>query len=398
MRAPKGRKLFAGISRRMPVGAIVCAAAVVYAVGLSLLSIVKYRYYLTGADHAIFIQYVWLFGHAADPLNTLDGRFVFGEHMQPGLALLAPIGAIGHVGVLLLVVQSLAFAAVAPLLYLVGRRLGAEPRLAAIVPLLWLVSPAVMNPNLYDFHPESLAALAIVASALAAVSKRWWLFGVLVVLACSFREDVSLLYFGAGLLLVHAGGRRAGLALSTVAVCWYVICIAVILPAFGPTVHTEFFRRFSSGRGKTFIGLFHYIVGHPLTTVAQMFDANDLGILALLALTTAGLCFLAPRWLLLPAPQLLLNFLSGDPLQHSLLYHYYVVPLTGVALAGVAGAAKLQRHAAVRTAIRVAMVSGILLAVLSLGVLDLARHRIAHAKALRAGRDAAVALDRRELL
>ena len=89
---------------RLPAGAVVCIAALVYAVVLSIVSILRYRYYLTGNDHAIFTQYVWLFGHAASPFNTINGRFLFGDHVEPGIALLAPIGAIGHVATLLLVV------------------------------------------------------------------------------------------------------------------------------------------------------------------------------------------------------------------------------------------------------------------------------------------------------
>ena len=376
---------------RLPSGAVVCIAAFAYGCVLSVVSLLKFRYYLTGDDHAIFTQYVWLFGHGANPFNTVNGRFLFADHVEPGLALLAPIGAIGHVAVLLLMLQSFALALVAPLLYLVGRRLGVERMLAGVVPLLWLLSPVVVHPNLYEFHPESLAALAIAASALAAVSERWLPFFTLAALGCSFREDVALLYLGAGLLLVRNGRRGMGLALSAAALVWYVICVLVILPAFGPAVHEDFLRRFSSGRGNTFPALLQYIVVHPLTTVAQMFDSTDLGILALLVLSTAGLCVLAPSWLLLAAPQLLLNFLSADPDQHTLVFHYYVVPFTGVALAGVAGAKRLQVRGWHRPMLRFAVVCGVFLALLSLGVLDQARKDISDAKALKASRDAAVA-------
>ena len=74
---------------------MVVVGAGVYALVLSTVSVAKYVTFTTEWDHAIFTQYLWLLAHGASPLNTLNGRFLLGDHVEPGLALLAPLGFVG---------------------------------------------------------------------------------------------------------------------------------------------------------------------------------------------------------------------------------------------------------------------------------------------------------------
>ena len=67
--------------------------------------------------------------------------------------------------------------------------------------------------------------------------------------------------------------------------------------------------------------------------------ANAKMIVDLVALT-AGLCLLAPQYLLLAVPTLAANVLSRYPQQHYLTLHYHVVAAGAFALAGAYGAAR----------------------------------------------------------
>ncbi len=342
----------------------------VYAVVLSAVSVAQYLTYTTGFDHAIFSQYVWLLGHGENPFNTVNGRFLLGDHVEPGLALLSPLGALGGIAIGLLVLQSIALAAVAPILYVLGRRVGVDPWLSSVVPLLWLVSPAVVRPNLWEFHPETLAAPLVALSALAAVTGYWRWFLALTVIACTFREDVALLYVGAGALLFHHGRRRAGIALSAAATLWYVIAVFAVLPAFGPVLREDYGPRFAGQRGDSGLDVLRFAVTTPSQFVAETFDLTNLGILAILVLTTAGLCCLAPRWLVVPAPLLLLNVVSRYDPQHTLKHQYYVLPMVAIGLAGVMGARVLARIGLGRRGVmRFALVAGTVLAALSLAAI-----------------------------
>ncbi len=85
----------------------------------------------------------------------------------------------------------------------------------------------------------------------------------------------------------------------------------------------------------------------------------------MLVLTTGGLCLLAPRWLLVAVPAAALNLLSAYDLQHTIAYHYWIVPAAAVAVAGAVGAGRVAR-AASRTWLRIAAGAGAFLLVLSL--------------------------------
>ena len=370
---------------------VVIAGAGFYAVVLSAVSVAKHVTFTTGWDLAIFTQYVWLLGHVASPFNTLNGRYLLGDHVEPGLALLAPLGVVGGTPIGLFVLQSIALALVAPILYILGRRVGVDPWLSAVVPLLWLVSPAVVRPNLWEFHPETVAAPLIALSALAAVTERWRWFVVLTVLACTFREDVALLYVGGGLLLFLHGRRIAGAALSAVALLWYVIAVVVVLPAFGTAVEEDYGPRFAGGRGDSVSDAFRWAIENPLQFLNETLDLANLGILAVLVLTTAGLCCLVPRWIVVPAPILFLNFASDYENQHTLRYQYYVLPAVAIAVAGVMGAKVFARlDVGRRSLLRFAVVTGVLLASVSLAEIRFATHEVTSARALRADRDAVV--------
>ena len=378
------------MARERPAMAVIVGAGA-YAVVLSALSVAKYVTFTTEWDHAIFTQYVWLLGHGKSPLNTLNGRVLLGDHVEPGLALLAPLGVIGGTSIGLLVLQSIALAAVAPVLYVLGRRVGVDPWLSAVVPLLWLVSPAVIRPNLWEFHPETVAAPLVALSALAAVRERWKWFIVLTVLACTFREDVALLYVGGGLLLFLHGRRRGGLALSAGALLWYMISVFVVLPAFGTAVEDDYGPRFAGARGESVSDAFRWAIENPLQFLNETFSLANLGILAVLVLTTAGLCCLVPRWIVVPAPILFLNFASAFENQHTLRFQYFVLPAVAMAVAGVMGSKVLTRLGIGRgSVLRFAVITGVLLASISLAELRFTVDVVSSARSARADREAVV--------
>ena len=77
---------------------------------------------------------------------------------------------------------------------------------------------------------------------------------------------------------------------------------------------------------------------HPIDTVATTLSLEKLGILVLLLASTGGLCLLAVRWMVVAFPGVAVNLLSAYDPQSSLEYHYWLVPMAGLALAGAVGA------------------------------------------------------------
>ena len=347
------------------VGRVVLGVAALYAVVVGVLALLRYESFASDFDHGIFSQYVWLLGHLHDPFNTIVLRTLLGDHVEPGIALLAPLGTLGVGAPGILVVQTLALAATAPLLLLLARESGARGWVAAVPALLWCASPVVLRPALHDFHPETLVPVLLVGGLvlLARGHAVWFLMAAAV--ACSMKEDVGLTFAALGLVLAWEGRRRLGLGLAAGAAAWSLITVYVVLPAFGNAASEEFGPRFAGDRGDSFADVVRYTVLHPFSAVDQALTPTDVGVLAMLVLTTGGLCLLAPRRLLVVVPAAALNVFSAYDLQHTIQYHYWIVAMGVVAAAGAVGAGRVAPQAA-KTWLRWATAIGVVVLALSL--------------------------------
>jgi uncharacterized membrane protein len=346
-------------------GRVVLGVAAAYALVVGTLALLRYASFASDFDHGIFSQYVWLLGHLHDPFNTIVLRTLLGDHVEPGIALLAPFGTVGVGAPGILVAQTLALAATAPLLYGLARANGADEWIAAVPAVLWCASPVVLRPALHDFHPETLVPVLLVGGLLLLARERPAWFVVTAVLACSMKEDIGLTYAALGLVLAWEGRRRLGLGLAAGAAAWSVFAVYVVLPAFGNAATEEFGPRFAGDRGNSFGDVVRDALLHPFSAVDRALTPTDVGILAMLVLTTAGLCLLAPRRLLVVVPAAALNLLSAYDLQHTIQYHYWIVAMGVVAAAGAVGASRVQPSA--RTLwLRWGAVVGVVLVALSL--------------------------------
>jgi uncharacterized membrane protein len=348
-----------------PALRIVIGVSTAYALLVGTLALLRYASFASDFDHGIFSQYVWLLGHLHEPFNTINLRTLLGDHVEPGIALLAPLGTLGVGAPGILVVQTLALAATAPLLHLLAREHGARGWIAAVPALLWCASPVVLRPALHDFHPEALVPVLLVGGLLALARERAAWFVVTAVVACSMKEDIGLTYAALGLVLLWEGRRRLGAALAVGAAAWSVVAVYVVLPAFGDAASEEFGPRFAGDRGDSFADVVRYSLSHPFSAADRALTPTDVGILAMLVLTTGGLCLLAPRWLVVAVPASALNLLSAYDLQHTIQYHYWIVAAAAVAVAGAVGAGRV-RPAATSTWLRWAAGAGLVLTVLSL--------------------------------
>ena len=345
-------------------GRVVLGVAAAYALVVGTLAVLRYESFASDFDHGIFSQYVWLLGHVREPFNTVNLRTLLGDHVEPGIALLAPLGTLGVGAPGLLIVQTLALAATAPLLFLLARAHGARGWIAAVPGLLWCASPVVLRPALHDFHPETLVPVLLVGGCLLLAREHVFWFLLTAGIACAMKEDVGLTYAALGLVLGWTGRRRLGTGLAVAGIAWAAIAVYVVLPAFGNAAEVEFGPRFAGVRGDSFADALEFMLRNPLTTVDQALGPAELGILAMLVLTSGGLCLLAPKWLLVAVPAAALNLLSAYDLQHTISYHYWMVPAAAVAVAGAIGAGRVRADSG-RTWLAWAASAGCLLVLLS---------------------------------
>src|SRR3954471_11877397 len=106
-------------------------------------------------DIGLYDQGVWLLSRFHAPYITLMGRNLFGDHTLFSLLALVPLYWI-HAGAdTLLYVQALMMALGAvPVYMLVMRRMN-NPAFATVLPLAFLLHPALGQTNLENYHPDS---------------------------------------------------------------------------------------------------------------------------------------------------------------------------------------------------------------------------------------------------
>jgi uncharacterized membrane protein len=312
----------------------------VYAVVLSAATIVKHDHFRSGGyDLGIFGQAVWLMAHGHAPFSTIRGRNLFADHFQPALALLAPLGRLPMPSALL-VLQAVLLAAPAPFLYRLARLHGARQELAFAVALLWLASPVTQWPNLFDYHPETAFPLLLVIGALFLEHEQVGWFLCSAVLAMSLKEDISLVYAVWGLVLFFSGRRRLGARLAGGATAWFVLALAVAIPAWGGSL-TFYSQRFAGNRGSSVGDVLVRVVEHPIATFDTAATGANAKIILALVLCSGGLAFLAPRFLALALPPLAANILSAYSYQHDLHFQYQLAPAAVFAVASTYGSGVL---------------------------------------------------------
>ena len=315
-------------------------AAITYAVVLTALSLKRLHDFHAFYDLAIFDQLAWLLGHFHDPFSTVRGRPMLGDHFEPGVAMLAPVGALSAGPWLLLAVQSIGLAAAAPVLFAIGKARGADPLPAAAVALLWLASPLTQATNLFDFHPEAFVPLLFALSVLGLARSSTTLFVISGVLAMSLKEDVSLTYAALGVGIVVLGRRRLGAAVAAAGVVWFVLATTIGIHLAGGNL-SYYSERFGGGRGESIGNVLAEFVRHPIRGVGTVnFRLNVKMVLGLVG-STLGLCLLGPEILIAAVPSFAANILSRYPQQHYLTLQYHIVPAGVCAAAAAWGVSRL---------------------------------------------------------
>jgi len=314
--------------------------------------------------------------------STIQGHNYLGDHVEPMLLLLVPFYRLFPDPRTLLVLQTIALALAAIPLYkitknLIQRHSGLDPEsrnkkikqqnsppfsfldsrrslhhggirdgndtfahwLPALVAILWLLHPAVQNANLFEFHSLSFAPLILfllfysyLNLSQKLTAKNYLLFTLFLLLSLSIREDVALVIFMLGLLMLWQGRRmRHLIPLSIVTLVisagWF-IAAQKIISAFSPShgyqyrIYYQWLSEFDSF-GEAVRGL-----------AAHILTLQNLEMLIGLLLPLLFLPLLKPKWLLVALPPFAAVILSrsgGSALVWQT--HYSLLILPGLFLA-----------------------------------------------------------------
>ena len=323
---------------------------VLYAVEMSHQVVLRYdTFKATAFDLGNMDQVLW---------NTIHGRlFQFTNqaidwygpptrlafHFEPIILPLSLLYVFHADPRILLVFQTLALASGALPVFLLTRRYLREwPILAALMATAYLLSPAMIGINIFDFHPVALATPLLLYAVLALTYKRYVWFLIACVLAAACKEDVPLTIAVFGILVIWKYKLpRLGITLMVGGVLWSFLAFKVIMPHFYPGVQANNFWYRYEALGSSPGAAIANILVHPWILFTTFFTLERLYYMAGLVRSVGFLPLLAPEWLLPILPGLAINLLSTDPLLYSGVYQYNATIIPFIMIAAIHGTRRL---------------------------------------------------------
>jgi uncharacterized membrane protein len=303
-------------------------------------------------DLGVMTQAIWetLHGHFLE-VTTQRGEQItrLAVHVDPFLALLAPLWAIWPSPLMLLTLQALAVAIGAlPVFWLARKHLQSE-RAAVFFALAYLLFPAtqfnaVAVASDSGFHPVSIAIPLLLLAIWFLDEDRLFAFGVVALLAASTKEEMPLVVGLLGLwYAVRCGRWRFGLPVLGIGLMLTLLDFLVVIPHFlhGKTVFTDWYAPV----GGTPAGVMRTAVTDPFAIVRDVATGQKAVYLLLLGAPFLFLWLLEPFLALAAVPDLAINLLSNQFGQSSIAYHYTAGMVPFIVAGSIFGLSRLRRHA-----------------------------------------------------
>lgn len=324
------------MKRLSPSTTIAWGLVLLYSVLFSLVTILNYRtFHYSAFDLGVNAQGMWLLS-GGQTYSSIRGMHYFGEHLWLLIVALIPVYKLAPSIETLLILQSVGLAIGAvPLAVLTHRKTG-HTWMAAVLAAAWLLSPALQNMNLEQYHPEIFATPLLMWAIERADAQKWRGFWIAIALAVLAKEDVALTVFGLGLYVFLTKHRRVGVTTMAFGFVWFLVSMRVLIPLF----NDYGFFRFEGG---------HWFSGwwanmFNVSFYVEVFGREQVRNYAVgLLAPVAFLSFLAPDVLLGALPSFAVNVLSGNPYLSSIDFHYNNQTLPFVYAAVAIGLGRLAR-------------------------------------------------------
>jgi uncharacterized membrane protein len=289
-------------------------------------------------SHGHFLEVTTLTGHQASRL---------GAHVDPFLALLAPLWWAWSSPVILLVVQALGVSAGALPVYWLARKHLQSERAAAHFAFAYLLFPATQF-NAFTlgtgFHSVSMAVPLILFAIWFLDEDRLLPFAIFALLAASTKEEIPAAVACLGLWYAIRKGRRVvGAVIFSSGTIVFLVNFLLIIPHFSPSGVDPFAGRYEQVGG-TPGGVIHTAITDPIAFVHAVATWHKLIFLVLVLAPFLGLWLLEPLLLLGAIPDLAINLLSSKPEQSTIQFHYTAGIIPFVVAASIFGAARLKRN------------------------------------------------------
>ena len=340
--APAERRL--GSLRRLPRRAAARLGRVTLAEWTLLMAVALCTWYFTrlslrihhglgtaAFDFGLYDQGMWLLSRFKAPFVTLMGRNLFGDHTSFILLPLVPLYWLHPGAGTLFFLQSAGLAAGAIPVFLYARRRLHNEAAALLLAVCFLVNPALNWANLEGFHPDTFLSVFLGFAIYAALTSRWRMYLLFVVLVALTKEDTWLVLMPLGAWV--ALRRRPAIGLLTIAgSAVYPLALAPVLMGALTGVAMPNAWRIPFGGLK---GLFTEAVRRPGNVASYLVSEGRPWYLWQMTSPFAWAFLRLPSVALIGVLALGANLLSTFVYQHHIGYHYSIVVVPALALGTV---------------------------------------------------------------
>jgi len=302
-------------------------------------SLRHFLFHSTAFDLGIFDQAIYLISQGKEPITTIQGFHILGDHAAWIHYLLAIPYKIYPSVYWLFIVQSLALALGALPTWYLAIQAGLKESQAIAVATAYLLYPVVFNGNLFDFHPEVIAVPLLLSAVLAARLENiaWFCVCIILTLGCKAVLSFTVVAMGIWLILFEKK-RLCGLLAIILGIAWFIIATKLIIPGFSGAEAAAVGRY--SYLGNSVFEIAKNLIFQPGLIFSKIFSLDNFGYLILLSAPIIwGLSTASLKPLIGAIPCVALNLLADFQAQKDLVHQYSLPALPFLILAVIASLA-----------------------------------------------------------
>ncbi len=259
-------------------------------------------------------------------LNLCDGSFL-GSRFTPSLILLLPVVAV-HSLPLFFFTGSLLVCSGAFFVYLIAKFWKMTSGEALLWGIWYLFIPGVANMNLSlreGFHEVFLLFPLVPAAIWCALSKKYAILAVLVILISGVRETAGILVAGYGIVLFFSKEKKAGCILFLTGILYVIAAMKLLMPLFDPPVAGTYAHvGFYSHLGNDVVEIALSPILKPAAFWGAIFNTHTLIFWITLILPFGVFAFKKPLLLIPALPELVMVSVDRRFDSQTVLRHYQI--------------------------------------------------------------------------
>lgn len=327
---------------------VVVVVALYWVITLGRLVVLRQNRFSTfDFDTGIYDQFLWQAAHFRG-FSTVRGVTFFGHHASFGFFFLVPLAWLGAGPNAWNVLNAVALASCAPILYVIARDRFGRAWISALVGLVWLAQPSVQWWVQEGFHPECVALPFLFATWLfgqriaqrlgegAPVERRLkWCFGLSFLGAIMWKEDLALALVGMGLVWMIRRRWRLGVPVVAVAALWFALFGAWMVPhVAGGTVYSGIYGSLGATPAEMAVNS----IEDPSLLLDRWSDNDALGYSSRLHESFGYVAVLSPVTWLIGAPQWFANISSAASFTWDPHFRYQAIPTVAMTISFIEAA------------------------------------------------------------